>query len=182
MAKTILDQLATNRALYDAARGGQNMGNVSAGQALLSAALIESQYANAQGYSYSGRSYGSFVGNTDPSSMMDAAFILQKGTVSTEKAMKQAKYTAGVVRTSGSYSYAGGSYGRFVDQEEEANEAMRVAQVLDGGNGAGGSNDPATDAPAKAGEEKGVMAFLKKYKLWVIAAICTALYFVLRKK
>lgn len=183
MGKTMLDQIATNQALYEASRGGRRMGNVSASQALLSAAMIERQKANADGYSYSGGYYGSFVGaKSKTETAIDAALIIQNGSVADKKS------AAYYISRSNSYSYAGGSYGRFVDQDEEdAKKAMEIAQTIDGGVGAGNGDAPAeqqptTNAQAKTEEENGVIAFLKKHKLWVIAAICTALYFVLRKK
>ena len=176
MAKTMLDQIATNRALYNAARGGKRMGDVPAGKALMSAMMIERQRANADGY-YAGGSYGSFIGDSDEKRALDAALILQEGSV--------AKGTTGQdVQNSGrSYSYAGGSYGQFIDPaEQQSVEAMHVASVLDGGEGAG--NQPnhfqgLETEPLKSGFK----SFLQKYKLWIIAIVAAvAAYFVWRKK
>lgn len=180
MAKTMLDQIATNRALYDAARGGNQMGKVSAIDALHSAALIQRQVvANADGYSYRGGSYGSFVKNDATDIALTASLLLQEKkmgyTVDGKKEIMQ--NMASSVKTT--YSYTNSSYGKFLSEEE----VMQVTQVIDGtaGDGSNKEEAPANEAP-KETKEKGIKAFLKKYKLWVIAAVCAALYFVLRKK
>ena len=182
MRTTMLDQIATNRALYEAARGGNHMGDVSAMDALRSAALIQRQVANADGYSYRGGSYGSFVASATDIALESSLLLQDKKLAYTLPAKQKAMYN--ISNSKKSYSYAGGSYGQFIDKtEQESKDAMQSAQIIEGiqaGN-AGRQKDPAEEAP-KATEEKGIKAFLKKYKLLVIAAVCTALYFVLRKK
>ena len=182
MGTTMLDQIATNRALYEAARGGNHMGDVSAMDALRSAALIQRQVTNADGYSYRGRSYGSFVASATDIALESSLLLQDKKLAYTLSLKQKAMYN--ISNSKKSYSYAGGSYGQFIDKtEQESKDAMQAAQIIEGtqaGN-AGGQETPAEEAP-KATEEKGIKAFLKKYKLWVIAAVCAALYFVLRKK
>lgn len=182
MGTTMLDQIATNRALYEAARGGNHMGDVSAMDALRSAALIQRQVANADGYSYRGGSYGSFVASATDIALESSLLLQDKKLAYTLPAKQKAMYN--ISNSKKSYSYAGGSYGQFIDKtEQESKDAMQAAQIIEGtqaGN-TGGQEAPAAEAP-KATEEKGIKAFLKKYKLWVIAAVCAALYFVLRKK
>ena len=172
MAKTMLDEIATNKALHDAARGGKRMGDVSANQALMSAMMIECQKVNADG-SYAGSSYGSFIGSEEKSAL-DAAFMLQEGSVP--------KGTTGedVQNAGRSYSYAGGSYGDFIDPcAQQSEQAMKVAEILDGEVVTKQQEEP---AQKKVTVKSKLSEFLRKYKLWVIAAVCAALYFVLRKK
>lgn len=182
MGKTMLQQIAVNQALYKASRGERRLAKVSAGQALLSAAMIERQKANADGYSYAGGSYGSFVKEKDPVSIaLQSSVLLQEGSLFSEKAEK--KIAAEYI--SGGRSYAAGSYGQFVKIKDasQADDPLRIAEVLDGGVGAGSGaeQERPTDAPA-ATKENSIKAFLVKYKLWIMAAVCIALYFVLRKK
>ena len=183
MGKTMLNQLATNRALYDAVRSGNQMGNVSAIDALRSAALIQRQMANADGYSYRGGSYGSFITKDDTAIALESSLILQNKPLAYTA---PGKYVANyhIANGKNSYSYTGGSYGQFIVPTDrtgqDSQDAMYVAQVI--GGAAGSGNVVTTSEKQNTVEEKGIKAFLKKYKLWVIATVCTVLYFVLRKK
>lgn len=186
MAKTILDQLATNRALYNATSGGNYMGSVSAIDALHSAALIQRQVANADGYSYSGGYYGSFVTSRDDAEIaLDSSMMLQEQKIAYTPEAKNE--VAHYIANSRTYNYEGGSYGNFIapvdTNTQESVDALYVAQVIDGGVEAENkeTEEPTTSAISKA-EEKSIKTLLQKYKLWIIAAICTVLYFVLRKK
>ncbi len=144
-------------------------------------------FANAQGYSYKGGSYGNFINNGHDSSSntmamgdidaLRAALIIQAETSNNTTGNEKPK--AQYVANSSSYSYYGGSYGRFVSDAD----AMEAAAILDSKP----KKEPESVTTAlveekEEKEEKGLLYYVKKYKLLVIAAVFTVVYVVLRKK
>ncbi len=146
------------------------------------------EFANAQGYSYAGGSYGNFVGgsgsnvypilNTPAYEALNAALIIQ--TAGSTNATGDKKPKSQYVANSVSYKYYGGSYGRFVNEDETA---MKAANILDSKPKYPTGNEQRVFVPGLEAkdEEKGFKYYWKKYKLLIIASVCTLVYVVVRK-
>lgn len=171
MGKTMLDEIATNRALHDAARGNR-MGNVPAGKALMSAMMIERQRVNADGDVP--ETYGNFV-RGDEKCALDAALVLQTGSVTgvTGADVQKGKY---------SYSYAGSSYGQFIEKKAKDSESAIIAtEILEGGVGSGANKQNEQEEKPITSQE-GIKSFLKKYWMWVVAIVGAVVCLVFRRK
>ncbi len=176
--QSIFDQLATNRALYKAARESEDMSHIPAGQMLMSAAMIERQKVNADGYPQAGGSYGNYQMQEASLLALNSALLIQTGVKGNPSPKEIA---AGIYKRNYTYSYyAGGSYGKFINEIPTAKkDHERMLTATFSTETAQGNTDTTGKSQSQGSS---FMALLKKYKLIVIAAVCTVIYFVFRKK
>ena len=177
--QSIFDQLATNRALYKAARESEDMSHIPAGQMLMSAAMIERQKVNADGDPQAGGSYGNYQMQDASLLALNSALLIQTGVKGNPSAKEIA---AGIYKRNYTYSYyAGGSYGKFIEIPQAKKDPERMLTATFSTETAQGNIDTAGKSKSQS-QGSSFMALLKKYKLIVVAAVCTVIYFVFRKK